>query len=115
MTDEDTDLRDLTFDREEDGTIVRRQIDRVILAEGAWATVLFLYQDRDRGSGAFLPPRAAIVRFRKLNGAYRRQSSLPLATADDARRLITVLESWHPRMAAADSESGQGETPPLGN
>jgi hypothetical protein len=100
-------LDELTFEQEDDGVLVRKQLDRVVLARGAWATVMFLYQDLDRATGAFGPPRASIVRFQKWKGGYRKHTSFNVATAEQARELVGVLERWSATMADGGPDDDQ--------
>jgi hypothetical protein len=93
-------LEELTYDYEEDGTLVRKEIDRVVLAEGGWATVMFLFQELDRKSGRFRAPKMAIVRFKKSRGAYRKQSSFNISNEKQARQIAAVFERWYPKIAA---------------
>lgn len=104
----DESLDALTYESEEDGTLVRKQLDRVILTHGAWATVLFLFQAFDPKSGSFHAPRAAVVRFQKVRGSYRKRSAFTVSNEAQARELVSVFERWAPRMAtetAADPDS----------
>jgi hypothetical protein len=99
------DVDELSYDREEDGVLVRKQLERVVLARGAWATVLFLFQELDRETGAYRAPKMAIVRFQKWRGGYRTHSSFGVANEAQARELMAVFERWSPRMAiGADVE-----------
>jgi len=97
-------LDDLTYDHEVDGTLARKQLDKVIVTRGVWATVLFLYQEMDAKSGAYGAPKMAVVRFQKSRGAYRQQSAFKIADADQAQELIAVLERWRPLMATEADE-----------
>ena len=36
---------DITIEYEEDGQILVRELDKVILSKGAWTTLLFRYQE----------------------------------------------------------------------
>ncbi|HEY2729362.1 MAG TPA: hypothetical protein VGK52_05425, partial [Polyangia bacterium] len=96
-------LDDLTYDYEDDGVLVRKQLDRVILARGGWATVMFLYQELDRDAGTYRAPKMAIVRFKKWKGAYRKQSSFNISNEKQARQMVDVFEGWYPKMRAADA------------
>jgi|SRR5450432_1326369 len=87
-------LDELTYDREDDGVLVRKQLERVILERGAWATVLFVYQELDRDTGAFHAPRMTIVRFKKWRGAFRKHASFSIEGAQQARQLAVVFERW---------------------
>ena len=52
-------LEELTYDYEDEGTLVRKEIDRAVLTKGSWATVMFLFQELDRAKGKFRPPKMA--------------------------------------------------------
>jgi hypothetical protein len=80
-------LEELTYDYEDEGVLVRKEIDRVVLTKGSWATVMFLYQELDRAKGAFRPPKMAIVRFKKAKGSYRKQSSFNISNEKQARQI----------------------------
>jgi hypothetical protein len=111
-------LDELTYDYEEDGTLVRKELDRVVLTKGGWATMMFLFQELDRKSGKFRPPKMAIVRFKKSKGSYRKQSSFNISSEKQARQIAEVFEQWYPKMAQAMSESaasgdaGDDDAPP---
>jgi hypothetical protein len=102
------DLDELTFELEADGVLVRKQLDRVVLTRGAWATVMFLYQDLDRATGAFRAPRAAIVRFQKWRGGYRKHASFNLSSAEQALELVDVLGRWAAKMGAQHEDGEDG-------
>ena len=101
-------LDELTYDYEDEGVLVRKQIDKVVLTKGSWATLMFLYQELDRTSGKFRAPKIAIVRFKKFHGTYRKQSSFNVSSEKQARQIVEVFESWYPKMAASD-EAGPSE------
>jgi hypothetical protein len=107
-------LEDLTYDYEDEGVLVRKQIDRAILTKGGWATVMFLFQELDRATGKFRPPKMAIVRFKKAKGSYRKQSSFNISNEKQARQITEVFEGWYPKinqltseLAAAGAEAGE--------
>ena len=109
-------LEDLTYDYEDEGVLVRKQIDRAILTKGGWATVMFLFQELDRAKGKFRPPKMAIVRFKKAKGSYRKQSSFNISNEKQARQITEVFEGWYPKisqltgeLAAESGESGDGD------
>ena len=108
-------LEELTYDYEEDGTLVRKEIDRVVLTKGGWATMMFLFQELDRKSGQFRAPKMAIVRFKKSKGSYRKQSSFNISNEKQARQITAVLEGWYPQIAkltaemTAESATAEGE------
>src|SRR5262252_4360291 len=106
-------LEELTYDYEEDGTLVRKEIDRVVLTKGGWATMMFLFQELDRNSGKFRAPKMAIVRFKKSKGIYRKQSSFNISSEKQARQIAEVFEQWYPKIqeaqAAAQAEGNESD------
>jgi hypothetical protein len=109
-------LDELTYDYEDEGVLVRKEIDRVVLTKGGWATIMFLFQELDRTSGKFRAPKMAIVRFKKSKGSYRKQSSFNISSEKQARQIAGVFESWYPKMVAAtggaeaDGEAADGSS-----
>ena len=102
-------LEELTYDYEDEGVLVRKEIDRVVLTKGSWATVMFLFQELDRAKSVFRAPKMAIVRFKKAKGAYRKQSSFNISNEKQARQIAEVFEGWYPKIASV-TESLAGET-----
>lgn len=107
-------LDDLTYDYEDQGVLVRKQIAKQVLTKGTWATVMFLYQELDKASGKFRAPKIAIVRFKKFRGAYRKQSSFNVSSEKQARQIMDVFEGWFTKMrelGAASDEAEGGDEP----
>src|SRR3954453_14974614 len=92
-------LDELTYDYEDEGVLVRKQLAQTVLTKGGWATVMFLFQELDRAKGKFRPPKMAIVRFKKSKGSYRKHSSFNISNEQQARQITTVLEGWYPKIA----------------
>ena len=105
-------LEELTYDYEDEGTLVRKELDRAVLTKGGWATVMFLFQELDRAKGKFRPPKMAIVRFKKSKGSYRKQSSFNISNEKQARQIAEVFERWYPKIAEVTRTRGRrGATP----
>ena len=110
-------LDELTYDYEDEGVLVRKQLEKVVLTKGSWATLMFLYQELDKVSGKFRAPKIAIVRFKKFKGSYRKQSSFNVSSEKQARQITEVFEGWYAKMGEATGpaetddapESGEGE------
>lgn len=103
-------IEELSYNYEDEGVLVRKELDKVVLTRGSWATVMFLYQELDKASGKFRAPKMAIVRFKKFRGQYRKQSSFNVSSEKQARQITEVFESWYPKMAAATADEGdEGE------
>ena len=62
------------------------------------------FQERDRKSGRFRPPKMALVRFKKNRGSYRKQASFTISNEEQARQIAAVFESWYPKIDAATAE-----------
>ncbi len=102
-------LDELTYNYEDEGVLVRKELDKVVLTKGSWATVMFLYQELDKKSGQFRAPKIAIVRFKKWKGSYRKQSSFNVSNEKQAHQITDVFEGWYPKMRAATPGGGEGE------
>jgi hypothetical protein len=103
-------LDELTYNYEDQGVLLRKELDKVVLTKGSWATVMFLYQELDKASGKFRAPKMAIVRFKKFKGSYRKQSSFNVSSEKQARQITGVFDQWYPKMAAsAEGEAGGDE------
>lgn len=109
-------LDELTFDYEDEGQLVRKELKKEILSKGAWATVMFLYQELDKKASAEAPapiyraPKVSIVRFKKMSGQYRKQSSFNISSEKQARQIVSIIEEWYaPGGPAAGSGADEGE------
>ena len=88
-------IDEISYDREEDGKQVRKELKREVLTKGAWTTIMFLYQDLDRKTEEFGPPKVAITRHKKWKGVYRKQSGFNISNEKQARAIMTTLEKWY--------------------
>jgi hypothetical protein len=104
-------IEELTYDYEDEGVLVRKQLDKVVLTKGSWATLMFLYQELDKTAGTFRPPKIAIVRFKKFKGAYRKQSSFNVSSEKQARQITQVFEQWYPKMGVASEPAVTDDAP----
>ena len=91
---------DLTVQYEENGLVVIKELDKVILSRGAWATIIFRFQEWRQELKDYGPDKYSIRRYHKVNGEYRYQSKFNISSADQARKLIDALESWMPKKSA---------------
>lgn len=99
------DLSDLTYDLEDDGQEVRRELGRRVWEQGGWATALFHVEELDRKTGAWRR-RAALVRFRKQHGAWKRHAAINLSAAV-AHALGEALAGWFPAADGDASDDGE--------
>lgn len=102
-------LEELTYNYEDEGVLVRKELDRVVLTKGGWSTLMFLYQELDRASGNWRAPKIAIVRFKKWKGVWRKQSSFNISSVKQAKQITQVFDQWYPRMTAETAGGGAAE------
>jgi hypothetical protein len=102
-------LEELSYNYEDEGKLVRKEVGRAVLSKGAWATLMFLYQELDRQTDAWRPPKIAIVRFKKSGGSYRKQSSFNISSEKQARQIIDVIEGWYGKDAGKGDSAGEAD------
>ncbi|GMR20359.1 MAG: hypothetical protein BMS9Abin36_0954 [Gammaproteobacteria bacterium] len=95
-----TDVDELSVDYEEDGKLVSKQLDKIILTKGAWSTIIYRYQDWDRKKEQYGPDKYSIRRYQKRNGQYMQKSKFNISSKDQATKIIDALQTW-----IADTES----------
>ncbi len=94
------DVSELSITYTEDGIEVVKELDKVILSKGAWATVIYKYQDWDRGKEVYGPDKYTIRRYQKRSGEYTQKSKFNISSKDQAQKIIAALQQW------ADEEAG---------
>jgi hypothetical protein len=85
---------DLTINYEEDGVQVVKELDKVVLTKGAWATVLFKFVQWDRAKNDYGPERYSIRRYRKMDDEYRQQAKFTISSKEQAQKIIEALKNW---------------------
>ena len=85
---------DLTINYEEDGVLIVKELDKVLLSKGAWATVLFKYVQWDRAKNDYGPERYSIRRYRKIDDEYRQQAKFTISSREQAQKIIEALQKW---------------------
>ncbi|MEF2144707.1 MAG: hypothetical protein V3573_04610 [Desulfovibrionaceae bacterium] len=89
-------VEELTMNYEEDGVEIVRELDKCILSKGAWATVLYRYQELNRAKGEFSPDKYAIRRYQKTQGEYKQKSKFVISSPKQARQIVDTLSGWLP-------------------
>ena len=89
-----SDIDDVTISYEEDGIEIVKELDKEVLSKGAWATVIFKYQDWDRQKEQYGDEKFTIRRYRKMSGVYRQQSKFNISSKAQAEKIIEVLQKW---------------------
>ena len=73
-------IDELTIQYEEDGKILRKEVAKEVLSKGAWATIMYLYQDLDRKTGEYGPRKISIRRYQKRDGTFQQRSKFEVSS-----------------------------------
>lgn len=87
-------VEELTVAYHEGEVMTVKELDKIVLTKGAWATVMFRYQDLDRKTGEFGPDKYTIRRYQKRNGEYGQRSKFNISSRDQAQQIVTALTKW---------------------
>lgn len=85
-------LDDVQYDLEVDGQQVRRQLGRQVWESRGWATIAIAYQERGT-DGEWKPPRVALLRFRHVREAWKKEAAFSLPV-EQARGLAETIAGW---------------------
>lgn len=85
---------DLTVTWTEDGIDTVKELDKIVLTRGAWSTIIYRYQDYNRGTEEYGPDKYTIRRYQKRNGVYRQQSKFNISSKAQAQSIIEALQTW---------------------
>jgi histidinol-phosphate/aromatic aminotransferase/cobyric acid decarboxylase-like protein len=85
---------ELTIEYVEDGVTTVKQLDKIVLTKGAWATLLFRCQDWNRTKQCYGEDKYVIRRYQKRNGEYQLKSKFSISSKDQAQQLIDALNKW---------------------
>ncbi len=85
---------ELTVEYHEGDEMTVKELDKVVLTKGAWATLMYRYQDLDRKTGEFGPDKYTIRRYQKRNGEYSQRSKFNISSKEQAKSIISALTKW---------------------
>lgn len=85
---------DLSISYFEDGKETVKQLDKIVLTKGAWATLIYRYQDWDQRKEQYSPDKYSIRRYQKKNGEYKQRSKFNISSAAQAEKIIEALQQW---------------------
>lgn len=89
-----SDVNDISINFKEDDILIVKELDKVILSKGAWATIIFRYQQWDRKNEKYGDDRYTIRRYQKKNDAFSQRSKFNISSKDQAKKIIDVLQDW---------------------
>ena len=87
-------VEDITINYEEDGVLVVKELDKVVLSKGSWSTILYKYRQWEKNKNDYGPIRYSIRRYRKIDDEYRQQAKFNISSKDQATKLINALQVW---------------------
>ncbi len=87
-------VNELTVRYEDGGIETVKELDKKVLTKGAWATIMYRYQDWDRAKGQYSSDRYTIRRYQKRNGEYQMKSKFNISSKDQAKNIIAALQEW---------------------
>lgn len=85
---------DLTIEYEEDGVVTVKELDKKVLTKGAWATLIFKFQNWDSKKEVYSKPAFTIRRYQKRNGVYQQRSKFNISSEDQAKQIVEALSQW---------------------
>ncbi|MEN8262182.1 MAG: hypothetical protein ABFR82_01825 [Nitrospirota bacterium] len=89
-----SDVSELTINFKEDDVLLVKEIDKEVLSKGAWATILYRYQQLDRKTNEYGKEQYSIRRYQKRSGTYNQKSKFNISSQDQAKKIIEVLQRW---------------------
>jgi len=87
-------VEDLSIEYVEDGVTTVKELDKAVLTKGAWATLLYRYQDWNRSKQEYSADKYSIRRYQKRNGAYQQRSKFNISSKEQAHKIIEILQQW---------------------
>ena len=85
---------ELTVTYEDGGIQTVKELDKKVLTQGAWATIMYRYQDWNRAKEEYGSDKYTIRRYQKRNGEYQQKSKFNISSKDQAKSIIAALEEW---------------------
>ena len=102
-------IDEISYNYEDGGKLVRREVAKEVLTRGSWTTMMFLYEELDKKTGEWGAPKISIVRYKKFNGVYRKQSNFNISSRKQADQIIDVMRRWYDGPAKDKSSGGADE------
>ena len=87
-------VEELTVTYTEGGVDTVKELDKKVLSKGAWATVIYRYQDWNRSKEEYGADKYTIRRYQKRNGEYQQKSKFNISSSKQAKEIIEALQEW---------------------
>ena len=89
-----SDVAEITIKFEENDIVKVKELDKVALTKGAWATIMYKYQQWDAKNEKYGADCYSIRRYQKRSGNYMQKSKFNISSKDQAKKIIEVLQNW---------------------
>jgi hypothetical protein len=87
-------VEELTVTYEDGGIETIKELDKKVLTKGAWATVIYRYQEWNRTKEEYSEDKYTIRRYQKRDGEYQQKSKFNISSVKQAHEIIEVLTEW---------------------
>lgn len=87
-------VEELTVTYEDGGIETVKELDKKVLSKGAWATIIYKYQDWNRTKEEYGADKFTIRRYQKRNGEYSQKSKFNISSEKQAKEIIEALQGW---------------------
>ncbi len=87
-------LDELSITFFEEGVERVKELDKVVLSKGAWATVMYRYQEWVPSKQDYGPVKYSIRRYQKRNDQYWQKSKFNISSEDQAQKIVSTLTEW---------------------
>lgn len=85
----------VTVNWEEDGQLKVKELKKHVLTKGAWATLMFLYEELDPKTKEYGDPKISIRRYKKRNDQYVFQSKFNISSEAQAKEISRMIHEWY--------------------
>ncbi len=102
-------IDELSIEYKEDERLIIKQLDKNVLTRGNWTTIMYLFEEMDKKTGIYGPPRVSIRRYQKRAGVFRQQSKFNISSAKQGREIASILMNWYPEGGAAAATEDSAE------
>jgi hypothetical protein len=87
-------VEELSVRYEDGGIETVKELDKKILSKGAWATVIYRYQDWEANKQQYSADKFTIRRYQKRNGEYQQKSKFNISSEKQAQEIVAALQDW---------------------
>lgn len=88
-------LDELTVNYEENGELKVKELKRHVLTKGAWATLMFLFQEMDMKTKEYKPAKISVRRYKKRDGRYLAQSKFNISSEAQGKEIARIIHEWY--------------------